>query len=104
MTEIDHHRDIAYVETGFGLQSEFTVSSTSEGTEVAGTCPACGGRTITRFERGMPGGTKGFFSRRTEATFPKDATVFCDCGHLHADRPEFAIDNGCGAFWEVELP
>lgn len=104
MTEIDHHRDIAYVEAAFGLRSEFTVTSTPEGVEVAGACPACGGRTTTRFERNVPRGTKGFFSRRTVATFPRNHTVFCDCGHTHADRPEFAIDDGCGAFWEVEPP
>jgi hypothetical protein len=35
---------------------------------------------------------------------PGEVTVFCECGHVHPDRPPDALDAGCGRFWVVELP
>lgn len=104
---IEHHRSIDYAETEFDPQEGFSVSETPEGLEIAGVCPACGGRTRFEIGRGSPQGFKGIFRRR--AAEPRDepvrkVTVFCACGHMHAERPPESIENGCGAFWTVELP
>ncbi|GAA2611668.1 hypothetical protein SMC26_10605 [Actinomadura fulvescens] len=103
MPDIDHHREIGYVETEFDVQTAFTVTARPDGLEISGNCPACGGRTRLTLERGSPEGTKGWFRPRRAAEPPRTVTVFCVCGHMHADRPEDAADNGCGAFWSVEL-
>ncbi|QXJ22963.1 hypothetical protein AGRA3207_004049 [Actinomadura graeca] len=56
-------------------------------------------------EKGPPDGVKGVFRhRRAAPPAPREVTICCDCGHMHADRPEGAFDKGCGAFWLVELP
>ncbi|POM27618.1 hypothetical protein BTM25_20340 [Actinomadura rubteroloni] len=103
--EPEHHRDLGYTETEFPAQ-QFSVAESERGLTISGTCPACGGRTVTTLGRGSPEGAKGFFRRgavRTSAA-PRTVTVYCECGHVHADRPADAIDAGCGAFWDVELP
>jgi hypothetical protein len=106
---IDHHRELGYVEAEFQLQTGFTVTETAEarGLEISGICPGCGGRTTMALERGSPQGFKGIFRRRNvdgPPAPPRTVTIYCECGHMHTDRPAEAIDNGCGAFWSVELP
>jgi hypothetical protein len=101
---IDHHHDLDYVETEFSLQTTFTAAKSPEGIEVSGTCPGCGGWTTITLERGSPQGFKGLFRTRNVGAQPRVVTIFCVCGHMHAGRPADAVDNGCGAFWSVELP
>lgn len=106
---IEQHRPIGYAETEFQTQKDFAVSAAADGrgVDVSGLCPACGGRTTMTFERGSPNGSKGLFGRRSDPPSPtapaREVTVYCECGHLHADRPAEATDHGCGAFWSVEL-
>lgn len=109
MPDIDHHRDRAYAETAFPAHGEFTVTETPAGLEVTGNCPACGGLTVMMFDYGPPDGVKGVFRRRDaghsqRAAGPRTVTIYCECGHVHAERPEGALDRGCGAFWKVEIP
>lgn len=101
---IDHHRDLGYIETEFQLQTTFNLTESPEGIEISGTCPGCGGTTTMTLERGSPQGFKGLFRTRNVAAQPRIVTIFCVCGHMHAGRPTEAVDNGCGAFWSVELP
>lgn len=104
MTIAENHDPLPFAETEFGIQPGFTIV-TSEGiTQVTGICPACGARTMTEFALGSPQGSKGIFGRARVFTPAKKITVYCHCGHVHPDRPESSPENGCGAFWYVELP
>lgn len=103
-----HKNSLSYVETEANTPTDgqFTALWATNGqiVTVFGACPACGGRTATEFSPGIAG-TKGF--RRSEPrsrTLPSPLTIFCECGHAHADRPADALDKGCGRFWRVFLP
>lgn len=103
-----HKNSLAYVETeaNSSTNGQFKAVWAPNGRSVivSGPCPACGGRTATEFSPGIAG-TKGF--RRPEPrsrTLPSPVTIFCECGHAHADRPADAWDKGCGRFWRVFLP
>jgi hypothetical protein len=105
---IDQHKAVTYVETEADAQQagQFTVTWTPDGRSVTvkGHCPGCGGTTSTEFSPGIAG-TKGFrgISRRPP-TLPSPVTLFCECGHVHSERPPDALDRGCGRFWPVYLP
>ena len=30
-------------------------------------------------------------------------TMYCECGHLHPDKPATATDDGCGRYWQIDL-
>jgi hypothetical protein len=107
---IDQHKAVKYVETQAtdpaGGQFAATWTSDGRNVTVAGPCPACAGRTATDFSPGI-GGVKGYRgfgqpeSRRL--ALPSPVTLFCECGHAHADRPDDAFDRGCGRYWRVHL-
>lgn len=106
---IDVHNDqLPYVETSAPPQATgvFTAAWRADGrtVTVAGPCPACGGRTATDFAPGI-GGTKGIRETRSAAALElrSPLTLYCECGHAHADRPADAIDKGCGRYWEANL-
>src|SRR5581483_2878068 len=100
---IEHHKALHYVEaeTDQPADRQFTVDWSADGRSVtvSGPCPACGGRTATQFSVGI-GGSKGFRTARDQATreLPSSVTLFCECGHVHEDRPPDAYDRGCGRF------
>jgi hypothetical protein len=103
-----HNNSLAYVEAEAesSADGQFTATWAPEGRSVtvAGHCPACGGRTATQFSLGI-GGSKGIrTSAQGTQTLPTPVTIFCECGHAHADRPQDALDRGCGRFWLVFLP
>ncbi|MDW5322523.1 hypothetical protein [Plantactinospora sp. KLBMP9567] len=112
MTEprIEHHRPVEYRLADHRLQRDgFTVAPTADGRriEVTGSCPGCGGHTTVLWEYGIPSGHKGFLGRSGARSIDRPVgarTVYCDCGHVHANRPAEAWDQGCGAYWQVELP
>lgn len=104
MPDIDRHQDCVYTETVFPMQDDFTVTRSSEGLEVIGACPACGGLTSMTFDYGPPDGVKGLFRKKDAPSPTETVTVYCECGYVHADRPESALDRGCGAFWKVKVP
>jgi hypothetical protein len=104
---IDHHSDnLKYAEAEIPVPADkpFTVQRGPEGKglTVTGPCPACGGLTSTDFSHGI-GGTKGFRGPRP-SPIRSPITVFCECGHVHADRPADATDRGCGRYWTVDIP
>jgi hypothetical protein len=104
---IDHHKPIHYVEqeTAVLPDKPFEIKRRSEGTGLTATgiCPACGGRTATTLSYGI-GGSKGFRGLPHPPLAKSPVTIFCECGHAHADRPADALDKGCGRFWLVDLP
>lgn len=106
---IDHHSDtLKYVEAEALVAADkpFTVvrAPDGKGLTVTGPCPACGGRTSTDFTYGI-GGTKGFRGLPTSPpAIRSPVTLFCECGHVHDDRPADALDRGCGRFWLVDIP
>lgn len=104
-----HDGDLAFAEIEVPAPPDgaFTVTWSPDGRKaaVAGPCPACGARTETDFSP-VIGGTKGFFQLRRLVAVPalrSPLTLYCECGHVHADRPADAIDKGCGRFWTVSL-
>lgn len=105
---IDQHRSVPYVEREHGSPTGFAAAVDPDDgcIEVRGTCPGCGGFTVSPFPRGIPAaGYKGtiFRRKRQRIPAPERATMFCECGHLHDGRPDAAYDVGCGAFWTVDL-
>lgn len=107
--QIDQHKAIPYAETKVGVPMEtpFSVTRQANGKRetfvVSGTCPACGGSMSKEFSVGVGGsGTKGGWKHQPAATEPE--IVYCECGRLHPDRPDGATDDGCGRYWDVDLP
>lgn len=104
---IDHHKPIHYVEQEVAVAPDkpFEVQRRTEGTGLtaAGTCPACGGRTNTILPYGI-GGTKGHLGPAGPPQVKSPVTIFCECGHVHSDRPADALDKGCGRFWLIDIP
>ena len=107
---IDHHRPIRYAETRVLLEAPFMVTREADGTRarfvVTGNCPACGGLMTKEFSYGVGGtGTKGRFRGppTTPPPVPSPVTLYCECGHLHPDKPTDAADDGCGRYWLVDL-
>jgi len=103
-----HDNSLAYVETEANSQADgqFKAAWAPSGktVTVSGPCPACGGRTATEFSPGI-GSSKGFRRPAPRSQgLPSPVTIFCECGHAHADRPPGALDKGCGRFWLVFLP
>jgi hypothetical protein len=103
---IDHHRPIGFAEAEIpaGPSFEVTVAPDAKSVTVSGVCPACGGRTVTVIPSGYGYGHKGPRRSGRPVAVPGEVTVFCECGHVHPDRPPDALDAGCGRFWVVELP
>ena len=102
-----HNNSLAYVEVEVEAVTDGQFTATwapgGEGATVTGHCPACGGRTATKFSLGI-GGSKGVrTSGQSARALPAPVTIFCECGHAHADRPPDALDKGCGRFWLVFL-
>lgn len=106
---IDHHKAVKYVEA----QADPTASGSftaawavgGKSVTVAGHCPACGGRTTAEFWPGIVGSKAiRVTSRHTTYALPSPVTLFCECGHVHDQRPADALDKGCGRFWLVYLP
>ncbi len=106
---IDQHQSVAFVEAEEQVPpgEQFTATWAPDGRRVtvSGQCPACHGRTSTEFSPGI-GGTKGFRGQTQPRpiVLPAPVTVYCECGHAHADRPPEAFDRGCGRYWPVYLP
>lgn len=105
---IDHHKSIKYAETEERLTVPFTVEREADGKRakfvVTGNCPACGGLMTKEFSYGISGtGTKGLFRASSDPAVPATTTLYCECGHVHPDKPASAIDDGCGRFWPINL-
>jgi hypothetical protein len=105
----DQHKarlTFAEVEAAAQAGGQFKADWAADGTSVTvtGHCPACGGLTSTEFALGI-GGSKGFRgeTKPRPAVLRSPVTIYCECGHTHADRPPDAIDNGCGRYWAVHL-
>ncbi|MCC3767613.1 hypothetical protein [Streptomyces sp. UNOC14_S4] len=119
MAEPVHDFSLAYAERDLGeVAAGFTQRPTADGgVVVEGHCPACRGRTVTEFPRGVPGsGTKGVLSRlrqRITGAGPEPHTepdilgvlgfevLFCECSHVHPRQPVGTAFVGCGAQWRV---
>jgi len=104
---IDHHKPIKYVRVGVLAGESFTVTESADGKKitVSGTCPACGGSTTWDISYGLGGtGYKGWRGRpKSPPVPPEAATMTCDCGHHHPDRPSDTSWLGCGRSWTVAL-
>jgi hypothetical protein len=105
---IDHHRSIKYAETQARLDAPFDVQRLPDGKRfkyvVTGNCPACGGLMTKEFPYGISGGgTKGIFGDPPPPAASAQVTLYCECGHFHADKPASATDDGCGRYWKIDL-
>lgn len=105
---IDHHRPIKYAETQARLVAPFDIQRQPDGKRimfvVTGNCPACGGLMKKELSYGISGsGSKGVFADRFQLAVPAQVTLYCECGHLHADKPASAADDGCGRYWKIDL-
>ncbi|GAA1007907.1 hypothetical protein Aple_044250 [Acrocarpospora pleiomorpha] len=99
----EQHRPVPFAETDFAEQPGFTVLELEDGLTIKGSCPACFGHTSMTFRYGTPQGYKGPFRKVAVPQRTRQITVYCVCGHLHADRPTESPENGCGAYWLVNL-
>lgn len=110
MAEAAHDVSLPYQEVEIESVSGFEVTRPNEESVVVkGRCPRCGEVTTTTFFVQSPQGssTKALGDRLlAHVRRPiehAEATVICDCGAAHPDRPDDAEDNGCGAYWTVKL-
>lgn len=105
---IERHKNaLAYVEIEVNspANGEFRATWAPDGStvSVSGTCPACGGRTANEYKPGIAG-SKGFRrSPQSPQVLRSPVTIYCECGHAHANRPSDALDRGCGRYWQVYL-
>jgi hypothetical protein len=102
-----HKNTLAYVEIEVKspANGEFSAMWAPDGVtvSVSGPCPACGARTASEYKPGIVG-TKGFRrSPTTPQALRSPVTIYCECGHAHANRPSDALDKGCGRYWLVFL-
>ena len=105
----DRHQPVDFVIAALDeVVPDFVVTPSEDGRryDIMGQCPRCGGRTSTTWITGTGTGYKGLFHTRRGSLSPADRrrSVFCECGHAHANRPDDAAFLGCGAHWYVELP
>jgi hypothetical protein len=107
--DVDQHKErvkFAEVEAAAQTAGQFTAEWAADGRSVTvrGNCPECGGLTSTEFTPGL-GGSKGFRSppKPRPTVLPSPLTIYCECGHAHADRLPDALDTGCGRYWPVYL-
>jgi hypothetical protein len=102
------HRDIDYAENQVTYAGQPVVAgqgADSDEVTVTVSCPACNGEFTTDYPRGIPQGGKGWWSwRRVPEPLSGDLVMYCECGRIHANRPESSGENGCGAYWSVTLP
>ena len=107
---LDQHKGtvkFAEVEAAAQPAGQFTVEWTADGRSVTvrGHCPECRALTSSEFRAGL-GGSKGAFRGSPKpplTVLPSPLTVYCECGYAHEDRPQNALDTGCGRYWSVYL-
>lgn len=100
----EEHCSVSFSETECAEQPGFTVLEADGEITVAGACPTCDGPTSMTFQYGSPQGYKGPFRRAPAPLYTqRKVTVYCACGYPHADRPIESPENGCGAYWLVDL-
>lgn len=102
-----HDNSLAYVEVQAPspVEGQFKADWAIDHRSVtlSGPCPACGGRTVTKFSVGI-GGAKGSRAADRRLGLPSTLTLYCECGHAHQDRPPDALDRGCGRYWSIAPP
>lgn len=106
---IENHRPIEYAVNFHPNQAAlFRVAPSTDGRKVNidGICPGCAGLTTTEWTTGTGNGNKGLFrgSAAKAQVADRNRLVNCECGHMHANRPDSATFHGCGANWYVEIP
>jgi hypothetical protein len=99
-----NHLDKPYREVKLAADG-FVTTRERDGVTVSGACPRCMGTTSFVIPMGVPGGS-GLTTRGGGAVTvhkPSAATVYCQCGFVHAGVPADDSENGCGAFWSVAI-
>jgi hypothetical protein len=117
-TASSHDTSLEYLEVDLGTPEGFQVTRGGSSVSVEGLCPRCSGRTHSTFRIASPDRkprSRGLLDRfrrgrresdesgNGDAEDTEQATVFCECGAVHAKRPDDATDAGCGAYWIVTL-
>ena len=102
------HRDIDYAENLVTYAGQPVVTGQGPNCDevtVTVSCPACNGEFATDYPRGIPEGRKGLWPwGKVPSTLTGDVVMYCECGRIHAKRPDSSGENGCGAYWSVTLP
>ncbi|MEU9887736.1 hypothetical protein AB0M95_25155 [Sphaerisporangium sp. NPDC051017] len=101
------HRTATYRLVDHGLvTTRFTVTPSEDGRwiELSGTCPGCEVRVSYAWRYAASRELSMLPRPASPAGARELATAFCECGHPHAERPAGAWGQGCGAFWQVEVP
>lgn len=102
------HLDIDYAENLVTYSGQPVVSNQGPAADevlITVSCPACHGEFTSDYPRGIPEGRKGWRPRRpVPQPLTGDHVMYCECGRIHAKRPDASGENGCGAYWSVTLP
>lgn len=113
-----HNTSLEYIEVDLGTPDGFETSRSTSSVTVGGICPRCSGPTQSTFRIASPDRkprSRALLDRfrrgrhendergKGDAADPEQATLFCECGAVHAKRPDDATDAGCGAYWIVTL-
>jgi hypothetical protein len=95
------HREVDYAEietdvAAHGVTFIVTWAPDGQKATITGDCPECRGLTKTEISAGIP--STRFRGPKIPA-LPSPVTLYCECGHVHKDRPADALDRGCGRYW-----
>ena len=95
MTKPLPFRKVSEAMYGTDFAKTCTAHQTRRGVQLTGTCPRCGEPMDYLIL------TRVFLSPGAAVAATQQRTVLCTCGTTHPDTP--AGEEGCGAYWNVEL-
>jgi hypothetical protein len=98
-----HKDDLEYSEVDLGEGKDYVVRREGRDLVVVGRCGRCDIGSKFRISDGVVLGGSGKGLRKDAVRQPQLATIYCSCGKSHQGRPAGSDEDGCGAFWNVEV-
>lgn len=89
----------------YAKDADFEVTETPRGLRLHGDCPRCGHEMsydyVDDYYKGVFSGGRTSKPLSSGADGEQPLRMLCTCVHKHANRP--ADEEGCGAYWSVEI-